>query len=83
MDMPASPPATNTGAPRKPTIPVPALLLAMLQFSSRVSDLIFSPHSLPHVEVTGQLAAVKVPGLELLTSEDTRRIAEELMGGNK
>jgi len=30
-----------------------ALLLAMLQVSKHVSDLIFSPASYPHVEVSG------------------------------
>ena len=60
-----------------------ALLAAMLQVSKHVSDLIFSPASLPHVEVSGQLVAVKIPESWVLTAEDTRRIAEELIGGNK
>jgi len=51
LDTLVSPPAVNTVAPIKPAIPTPALLLAMLQVSDRVSDLIFSPGSLPHVEV--------------------------------
>ena len=41
-----------------PVPPTPALLLAMLQVSSHVSDLIFSPGSHPHVEVSGQLVPV-------------------------
>jgi twitching motility protein PilT len=61
----------------------PALLLAMLQVSKHVSDLIFSPASYPHVEVSGRLVPVKIPESWLLTAEDTRRIAEELIGGNK
>ena len=60
-----------------------ALLLAMLQVSKHVSDLIFSPASYPHVEVSGKLVPVKIPESWLLTAEDTRRIAEELIGGNK
>ena len=60
-----------------------ALLLAMLQVSKHVSDLIFSPASLPHVEVSGQLVPVKCPESWVLTAEDTRRIAEEFIGGNK
>ena len=60
-----------------------ALLSAMLQVSKHVSDLIFSPASLPLVEVSGQLVAVKSPESWVLTAEDTRRIAEELIGGNK
>ena len=60
-----------------------ALLTAMLQVSKHVSDLIFSPASLPLVEVSGQLVPVKSPESWVLTAEDTRRIAEELIGGNK
>ena len=55
----------------------------MLQVSSRASDLIFSPGSFPHAEVSGKLVAVKLAGLQTLTTEDTRRIADDLMGGNK
>src|SRR6266851_435246 len=83
VDLPASPPVANTAAATKPTIPMPALLLAMLHVSNRVSDLIFSPGSLPHVEVSGELVPVKIPGLQILAPEDTRRIADELIGGNK
>jgi twitching motility protein PilT len=54
----------------------------MLRVSARVSDLILSPGSLPHVEVSGQLIPVKIPGLLMLTPEDTRRISEELIGVN-
>jgi twitching motility protein PilT len=60
-----------------------ALLTAMLQVSKHVSDLIFSPASLPHVEVSGQLVPVKIPESWVLTAEDTRRIAEEFIGDNK
>jgi twitching motility protein PilT len=70
-------------APPKPIIPTPALLLAMLQAGTRVSDLIFSPGSLPHVELSGQLVPVKIPGLTALSAEDTHRIATELIGGNQ
>ncbi len=55
----------------------------MLRASTRVSDLIFSPSSLPHIEVSGKLVPVKITGLPPLTPEDTRRIAEELIGGNE
>src|SRR5437899_2738655 len=55
----------------------------MLQVSTHVSDLIFSPASLPHVEVSGQLVPVKIPESWVLTAEDTRRIAEEFIGGSK
>ena len=83
MDTLANPSGANTTAASKPAIPTPALLLEMLHVSTRVSDLIFSPGSLPHVEVSGQLVPVKIPGLQILGPEDTHRIAGELIGGNK
>jgi twitching motility protein PilT len=55
----------------------------MLRASTRVSDLIFSPGTLPHIEVSGELIPVKVTGLPPLSADDTRRLAEELMGGNQ
>jgi twitching motility protein PilT len=83
LDTLVSPPVVNTVAPIKPAIPTPALLLAMLQVSDRVSDLIFSPGSLPHVEVSGKLVPVPIPQLQSLCPEDTSRIAHELIGDNK
>jgi twitching motility protein PilT len=82
LDTPAKISVPNTVVP-KPAIPAAALLSAMLRASTRVSDLIFSPGSLPHIEVSGQLVPVKITGLPLLGPEDTRRIAEELIGGNQ
>ena len=55
----------------------------MLRVSNRVSDLIFSPGTLPHVEVSGKLVPVKIPGLQLLVPQDTHRISDELIGSNK
>jgi twitching motility protein PilT len=55
----------------------------MLQVSTHVSDLIFSPGCLPHVEVSGHLVPVKMTGLSVLTPGDTQRIAQELIGDNK
>jgi len=55
----------------------------MLRASTGVSDLIFPPGSLPHIEVSGKLVPVKITGLPPLTPQDTRRIAEELIGGNE
>jgi twitching motility protein PilT len=83
VDTLTSPPAANTVAATKPAIPTPALLLAMLRVSHRVSDLILSPGSLPHVEVSGQLVPVNIPTLQALAPEDTRRISVELIGSNK
>lgn len=83
MDTRANPPGASTTTATKPAIPTPALLLEMLHVSTGVSDLIFSPGTLPHVEVSGQLVPVKIPGLQMLAPEDTRRISDELIGGNK
>jgi twitching motility protein PilT len=73
---------TPLDAAPKP-IPTPAMLLAMLGASSKVSDLILSPGSYPMVELSGKLAPVKISGMAPLTPEDTRRIAYELIAGNK
>jgi twitching motility protein PilT len=54
-----------------------------MRVSTRVSDLIFSPGSAPHVEMSGRLLPVNINGLPVLEAEDTRRIAEELIGGNQ
>lgn len=64
-------------------VPTPALLLAMLGVSPKVSDLILSPGSLPMVELSGKLTPVKISGMAALTPEDTRRIAYELIVDNK
>ena len=55
----------------------------MLQVSTHVSDLIFSPGSHPHVEVSGQLVPVKMAGVPVLSPADTHRIANELIGDNQ
>src|SRR5207237_8940805 len=60
-----------------------ALLAAMLRANNKVSDLIFSPGRPPQVEVFGQLVPVQMDGLAVLTADDTRRIAADLIGNNK
>ena len=60
-----------------------ALLAAMLHACDQISDLIFSPGCTPQVEVNGLLLPVQAPGLRPLTADDTRRIASDLIGGNK
>src|ERR1700675_1766999 len=81
MATPGRAPIPNTAHQSVP--PAPALVLAMLQVSTHVSDLIFSPGSHPHVEVSGQLVPVKMPGLSALSADHTQRIAQELIGDNK
>jgi twitching motility protein PilT len=55
----------------------------MLQVSPNVSDLVFSPGKPAQVELGGKLAGVKIGNLAVLTSEDTQRIATDLMAGNR
>jgi len=64
-------------------VPTQALLAAMLRASEKVSDLIFSPGRPPQVEVFGQLVPVQMEGLTVLSADDTRRIAADLIGNNK
>lgn len=59
----------------------PALIAAMVKFNPRVSDLIISPFRPPQVELSGHLVAV--PGLPVLTAQDTARIAADLIGTNR
>src|ERR1700733_15619210 len=64
-------------------IPTPVLLAGMLRASEKVSDLVFSPGRMPQVEIHGQLSAVQIPRVGMLTADDTRRIAADLIGTNK
>jgi twitching motility protein PilT len=64
-------------------VATPALLGAMLSAGEKISDLIFSPGRPPQVQVHGQMIPVQVPGFTLLTADDTRRIASDLIGDNK
>ena len=70
-----------------PAAPAPistnVLLASMLQVSSLVSDLIFSPGKPPQVELRGKLVGVKIGDLGVLTVVDTERIAGDLMAGNQ
>jgi twitching motility protein PilT len=67
--------------PSQTAISTPALITTMVKFNARVSDLIISPFRPPQVELSGQLVAV--PGLPVLSAQDTARIAADLIGNNK
>jgi twitching motility protein PilT len=54
----------------------------MLRASEKISDLIFSPGRAPQVEISGQLAQLKIAGVGTLTAGDTARIAGDLIGQN-
>lgn len=75
VSQPAASPAPAGG------ISTPALITTMVKFNARVSDLIISPHRPPQVELGGQL--VVVPGLPVLSAQDTARLAADLIGTNK
>jgi twitching motility protein PilT len=71
------------GAEGTGTIATSVLLAGMLRASEKVSDLIFSPGRLPQVEIHGQLTPVEISGSGMLSADDTRRIAADLIGTNK
>jgi twitching motility protein PilT len=61
----------------------PEILELMLREEEHVSDLIFSPGRVPQIETQGKLAGVQSLGSSVLTADDTRRIASDLIGSNK
>lgn len=65
------------------TVPTATLLAAMLHATPQISDLVFSPGRPPQVEVLGQLIPVEIPNYRVMTADDTRRIAADLIGSNK
>lgn len=83
---PAQPKATVPQTQAAATAPAPApfstasLLAAMLRSAPKISDLFFTPGKPPLVEVNGKLSTV---GARVLTPDDTRHIASELIGNNK
>src|ERR1700686_109943 len=74
-------PATSA-KPAAPAIPTAQLIAAMLKRRENVSDFIFSPGHAPQIESSGQLVELKFQGLERLSPEHTRQIANELMGSH-
>ena len=72
--------AATGAAPAPAPFSTPTLLNAMLRSAPKVSDLFFSPGKPPMVEVNGRLSSV---GSRVLTPDDARHIATELIGNNK
>jgi twitching motility protein PilT len=54
----------------------------MLDTGAGVSDLVFSPGRPPQVEQHGELTPVAVPGVGLLTTDDTASLARQLVAGH-
>src|SRR5580700_11483706 len=82
MDVPKAPapPATVSDLPG--TAPTPNTIASMLHAAPKTSDLIVSPGRAPQVEINGQLTQLKIKGVGILSSEDTARIAADLIGRN-
>ncbi len=59
------------------------ILTRMLAAGSNVSDLIFSPGRPPQVEITGDLQGVPIAGLERLTSQNIKAMADLMLHGNE
>jgi twitching motility protein PilT len=74
--------AASTPQAAAATISTNVILASMLQVSPNVSDLVFSPGKPAQVELSGKLSGVKIGNLAVLTADDTKRIATDLMAGN-
>ena len=71
----------GAAAPAPAPFSTPAVLAAMLETSKKISDLFFTPGRPPLVEVGGKLTVAGTK--RILTSDDTRRIASDLIGNNQ
>jgi twitching motility protein PilT len=69
-----------TAAP--PPFSTPAVIGAMLDSGSGISDLIFSPGRPPQVEKHGELSPVNIRELSVLHQPDTARLARDIIGDN-
>ncbi|HMQ03372.1 MAG TPA: PilT/PilU family type 4a pilus ATPase [Pyrinomonadaceae bacterium] len=59
------------------------VLTRMLAAGDKVSDLIFSPGRPPQVELTGELQGVAIAGLERLSTQNIRAMADLMLLGNQ
>jgi twitching motility protein PilT len=84
MDTPNIVPAkpAEAPAPAPAAVPTAHIISSLIKSSKNTSDLIFSPGRAPQVEVAGQLIQMKIPGVGVLSAEDTARIAADLIGRN-
>src|SRR5687768_6942200 len=64
-------------------ISTPALITALVDSGSGISDLIFSPGRAPQVEKHGELVPVTIGDMPALKPEDTARVANDLIGTNE
>ena len=80
MGVTPQPPVKQPEAP--PLIPTADIIASILRAVKNTSDIIFSPGRPPQAESSGQLVQLKIPGVGVLTAEDTARIAADLIGRN-
>jgi twitching motility protein PilT len=80
MDTTHSQPSEPAAAPAP--VSTATIIASILQSIKNSSDLIFSPGRAPQAETNGQLVQLKIPGVGVLTAEDTARIAADLIGRN-
>jgi len=69
--------------PLSPDATTDELLAAILRANPRVNDLIFSPGKNFQLQIKGEFVSVEMPGMALLSADDTRRVAADLIGSNK
>jgi twitching motility protein PilT len=79
---PSVPGAAAPAANAPQVVRTPALIASMVAAAKDASDLIFSPGRAPQVDMHGGLIQLKIPGVGVLTPEDTARIAADLIGRN-
>jgi twitching motility protein PilT len=72
--------AATAAVPAAESFSTPGLLVAMLNTAERISDLFFTPGKPPLVEINGKLTPAGAS--RILTVDDTRRIASDLIGNN-
>jgi twitching motility protein PilT len=77
MDIPTLPDRPGT------RVPTAQLIAGMLTGADHVSDLIFSPGRAPQIESKGELIELRFRDYEVLTTQHTMQIAEDLVGGNQ
>jgi twitching motility protein PilT len=77
-------PNSQSPAPTAVSVAVstPSIIAAMLRAAKGTSDLIFSPGRAPQVEANGQLVQLRITNVNVLSAEDTARIAADLIGHN-
>jgi twitching motility protein PilT len=76
------PPAQET-PPTPGALNLAKVLQQMLEVSSKVSDLIFSPGRPPQIELVSKLQPVQIAGLEKLTPAQTYAIAKLIIGSHE